>query len=1805
MGLSRLENFIRSVRGNIIYVDPNALDSTDSIENTGTSLARPFKTLQRALVEAARFSYLPGQDNDKFGNTSILLYPGDHLIDNRPGLIPNGSSFLFRNGVATNDFEPFDLKTNFDLTSDNNELYKLNSVNGGVIVPRGTSIVGMDLRKTKIRPKYVPDPTDNSIDRSAIFRLTGACYLWQFTVFDAEPNGQCFYNYTNLKKVPNFSHNKLTAFEYADGTNNVELSGVGSFTRTDLEMYYEKISIAYGVSSGRNIEPTYPASVDIQPKIDEYRIVGSKGAQIGITSITAVNTKITVTLDQDFPDVQVDTPIRIDGVLTNGYNGQYVVSSVLAANKIQYNVSTPPFITNGGSGGTLTVVVDTVTSASPYIFNISLRSVYGMCGLHADGSKADGFKSIVVAQFTGISLQKDSNAFVKYNPVTGLYEDKTTSPDSNLYSNSQSRFKEGYLNYHVKASNDSIIQAVSVFAIGYAEHFLAESGGDQSITNSNSNFGARSLSAKGFRFDAFPRDDVGYITHIIPPQRIGSQEATISPFIEFSALDVTQTLAVGLSNRLYLYNQSNQQVKPDTVIDGYRIGAKPNDTLNVLINGVETNTAIKMQGTSSSTFEKVYRVNKKLDGVSNDINSSIITFTQNHDFNNGESVRILSSDGSLPSGIEPNTIYYAITNASLFTLGANQIKLAKTFNDAQNGASPTSAISIFSIESGNLKVVSRVNDKISGDPGHPIQWDDVTQQWYINVISPSAIYTAFSTYPFAVTPRTYIKRTIDTRSLDDKIFKLRYVIPKDSKVKARPPLDGYIIQESSSNIAQVSELTSQFGVDVSFLNRSDDFKNLRIISGATNTAGVVKIKSEIPHNLSVGSKVKIQQVASTDNPTALYNFGYNGLYTVTAVDSSLQFTCSNTKNPGTFLNNTSLRNSTLPYFTRKNYKETYVTYRSQEIQPYIRNSQDGVYHIIPINTSNSPKPAEFSNLKFAQPIRNLYPQENRDNPQSDPKSTISYAVPDPIGQVIIDDPQNSLTKETVEKFINDHRVGFAVTDIKSTSSTSHTIFTAVDHGLGGITGLSIPNPGLAYGSGSGTQEDLYNATLIGGSGQNATALIRVNDLGEIINVNIINPGSSYTVGNTLTVTGIGTTTGHVAGTVQVTSVNNPTLNLISIDGIKNDDLQKYNNLYRITALPSAKSITVTSSNEISPFSSVGISTSAIVSRIIANLGPKVINSSTLLHTIDTTFGVITTSTAHGLKVNSKIRISGSTNAAYNQDFIVNKVNSLTSFNVDLGFKATATTTLTSLFIYPHLYSSNLGSISRENEKLTSRLIPYYGGVSATISAPVTEIDTTITITGAQTSGLKIGDFITIDNEILKISATIDSNIITVFRGSLGTVIEPHLSGAVVRKISPIPIEFRRHSILRASGHTFEYVGFGPGNYSTALPESQDRIISPQEEFLSQSFKSDGGINVFTAMNNDGDFYIGNKKISSSTGQEEVFDAPIPTVTGEDNISDRFDVINPLDINVTNAIKVEGGINKQSLSKFDGPVVFNNKITSTTDKGIEANSIFLQGSTEVSRKFTVSSSIPVLIGNSGDITFDTTPDDGGAAGWIFTNQNAWREFGPIKTSDGRYVGIWSGTFYGTVIGGGPAAPTSPWVITPVGIYTGGNVGIGTEAVSNVRLNVNGAMNLDGIMRVTEVIEKATIVDSAWPPLVGDPLININIGDNNVYYYTLPCSGNWILNFTGNPSLVLSNFLNVGESITVAFLATQGATAFYNNQIRIDGTDVTSSVRYYGGAAYTSGFENGIDVYTFIIIRKQLTGTPSQQYTILASQSNYGA
>jgi len=1693
MPLSRLDNFLKNVRGNILYVNPNDLDATDSIENQGNSLARPFKTIQRALIEAARFSYQAGLNNDRFGQTTILVYPGDHIVDNRPGWIPDGTNnFRLRNGSTSDNLPPFDLTTNFDLTTASNELYKLNSIHGGVIIPRGTSLVGLDLRKTKIRPKYVPDPTNDNIERSAIFRVTGACYFWQFSLFDADPNGRCYTNYTDNLVLPNFSHHKLSCFEYADGVNGVSINDTFqtySSSRTDLDMYYEKVGRVYGQASGRAIEPDYPdSSLDIQPKIDEYRIVGATTGSVGITTITSSGTTVTVTLTSALSGLDVDTPIVIDGITATGYDGKYVVSEVVSSTVFKYQVqNTPSNSTPSSAGATVSLSTDTVTSASPYIFNVSLRSVFGMCGLLADGASADGFKSMVVAQFTGIGLQKDDNAFVLYNTSTGEWEDKDDGKE-NLSTNSRAVFKPTYRNFHIKATNNAFIQNVSIFAIGYAEHFVVESGGDMSVTNSNSNFGAKALVADGFRDSAFNQDNTGYITHIIPPQEVGNLETPI----EFNAIDVAATVAITTtSSQLYLYGETNADVPPENVIEGYRIGARTNDNLRVLItqSGITTEYSSRIvMPNSQSSREKKFNIGRV--GTANSISSNTITFTDDHTFINGESVRVYSDTAQIPDGLDPNKVYYAIVDSALET---NQIKLAATQSDALTFDESTNPVNVeFNAEGGNLSILSRVSDKNSGDIGHPIQYDNSAKKWYINVSTAStdnAIGIAVSDFAVAglgsATSRTFVKRLSDTRALNDRLYRLRYVIPQSSTSVARPPSEGFVLQESNTTIGiSTAEIQKYFGTgNIS----TEQLRNFRLISdtswdSATNTA---TIYTEVPHDLEVGNRVQIANVKSSENTTATANIAYNRTLSVSGISSAKAFTVGINTDPGTFQNDTTARNLSLPYFKRKEYNNVSTIYRTTEAQKYIQNGQDGIYYITVLNSSVKPSASPFTAEKYTQPVQSLYPQLDRDNPISDPDPSKSFASSDVIGEVVIDEPKNSITKEAFTKLGKDFSVGVGVTDvITGSTGTSVIVKTTHDHGFNRVTKLSLVSGGSGYGNNSGSAEEHYNARLVGTAGSTtgefATAKIFIDGSGVITDLKIIDGGSAYAIGNTMHVVGIPTFATFEEAVVQVDQIYNNVDDVIRISGVSSEGQSAVNQLYRITSVNvgasktfDAAPVTAITGVTTTGIGSVGAAPNTMTDAYLQLTGKALTISS---FSYENTSGIasVTTDLQHGLQVDRKVRIVGAGQNLYNGEFVITKADTATTFELNVGVSTSAPTATGTLYVYPTGNTSHGGDITRNKENVSGRMVSQYAGITTTLSAIVSdEVTPNISINNPTHFDINIGDYLEIDEEIVRVKNTTStssvsgiSNPIVVLRGQLGTKASTHEVNAVIRKIKPIPIELRRHSIIRASAHTFEYVGFGPGNYSTALPDRQDRQITDTEELLAQSTKRGGGINFYTGMNDRGISYSGNKKLSSVTGEEEVFDTPVQSVTGEDVGSvSGFNLLSGLEANITRSIKVEGGSTQDAVSEFSGPVVFSEKVTSTSTKGFETNNLYLQGNATISRNITIGIATPSLAGNPGDIVFNANPTSGGYAGWEFTTNNEWQRFGAVSIATSEFSVVFDKVGIATT---NPGSNTLQ-VGTGSSLFAvdGDGVGIGTTA-NGYALHVIGSTNIVGTVTATAFV-----------------------------------------------------------------------------------------------------------------------------------------
>ena len=201
-------------------------------------------------------------------------------------------------------------------------------------------------------------------------------------------------------------------------------------------MYYFKVMNAYGTNTGNRNINEFPSADDFQPNSPEFKIVGDLTANdLSIVELKADTSgsprEATVTTDVDH-NLSIQDSFRVTGVGGSAlYEGSYKVAGITSTRQFTYTLPADPNQDNITIQNTEKVVIeaDNVTGASPYIFNISLRSAFGMCGMHADGSKATGFKSMVVAQFTGIGLQKDPNAFLIYDKSSGEYKNNATAPN--------------------------------------------------------------------------------------------------------------------------------------------------------------------------------------------------------------------------------------------------------------------------------------------------------------------------------------------------------------------------------------------------------------------------------------------------------------------------------------------------------------------------------------------------------------------------------------------------------------------------------------------------------------------------------------------------------------------------------------------------------------------------------------------------------------------------------------------------------------------------------------------------------------------------------------------------------------------------------------------------------------------------------------------------------------------------------------------------------------------------------------------------------------------------------------------------------------------------------------------------------------------------------------------------------------------------------------------------------------------------------------------------------------------------------
>jgi hypothetical protein len=152
-------------------------------------------------------------------------------------------------------------------------------------------------------------------------------------------------------------------------------------------------------------------------------------------------------------------------------------------------------------------------------------------------------------------------------------------------------------------------------------------------------------------------------------------------------------------------------------------------------------------------------------------------------------------------------------------------------------------------------------------------------------------------------------------------------------------------------------------------------------------------------------------------------------------------------------------------------------------------------------------------------------------------------------------------------------------------------------------------------------------------------------------------------------------------------------------------------------------------------------------------------------------------------------------------------------------------------------------------------------------------------------------------------------------------------------------------------------------------------------------------------------------------------------------------------------------------------------------------------------------------------------------------------------------------------------------------------------------------LDGVTSAvqTQIDAKApTTTPTLTAPLVISPeermtvsataatgTINFDADTQGVLYYTSNASADWTLNVRGSGSTTINSKLATGDSTTVAFLVTNGSTAYKHSALTIDGSAQT--VKWSGGTAPAAGNASAVDAYSFTIIKTAATPT----YTVLGA------
>jgi hypothetical protein len=427
------------------------------------------------------------------------------------------------------------------------ELRAFNPVEGGIPLPRGTSVIGLDPFKCNVHPTYYPEWSRDRYTeevslapRTAMFHASGDSLVHRLTFRD---------------KVKNLSTTKITANGADDVAvlKTLEPHGLRSLILNDDQT---------SVLSGDLVNLQYPAGVSrvnagvqsvsegfywAEPLTEDTLLLRETVNLQVIYRIFLPSTPVPGSSPELYLELTVDTkthhrlssvkfasaPVlneyyaKVQQAFSDLYFAGVIDDSDVNVAETEIIIPLPP---------EPTPAVDDTTHHAPSLIGCYLKSNLGLCGITADGSLVSGTKDFYVEDFSYQSLQNDPDVYevfydkawiplkeatwrglglelidvtdelalqylidkVELDNLRYFYADSLdVGADSDKSSGLTDPDSETR-HYSVLSSNNAIVDALYQKCFGAAVGFWSYNGGQILLDNSTITLGTEAIRAEGF-----------------------------------------------------------------------------------------------------------------------------------------------------------------------------------------------------------------------------------------------------------------------------------------------------------------------------------------------------------------------------------------------------------------------------------------------------------------------------------------------------------------------------------------------------------------------------------------------------------------------------------------------------------------------------------------------------------------------------------------------------------------------------------------------------------------------------------------------------------------------------------------------------------------------------------------------------------------------------------------------------------------------------------------------------------------------------------------------------------------------------------------------------------------------------------------------------------------------------------------------------------------------------------------------------------------------------------------------------------